>query len=181
MALQRSKNINELCYPFIYEQGYLCDYEVASDELCSHIGHILAFLPEQFSGIKQDLQILQPLIYHMNGSIRGKLAITTEDLDWLMLRYHYYQSLTENRIEGFVLPQGKFPAPQCHLARSAAKKTIRIMVRLDQQGIDVPDVLHRMCNLLCNFFFVLAVYTNQQQSVDEVIFTSKSYKPVIRN
>lgn len=176
MTLKRSKNINELCYPFIYEQSYLCDYEVATDELCSHIGHIMAFLPEQFEDIKNDLQILQPLTYHLNGSIRGKLAITEGNLEWLLQRYQHYQALTENRVEGFVLPQGKFPAPQCHLARSAAKKAIRIMVRLDQEGIDVPDVLHRFCNLLCNFFFVLALTTNQQQGVDEIPFTSLSYK-----
>ena len=176
MTLKRSKTIDELCYPFIYEHSYLCDYEVATDELCSHVGHIIAFLPEQFDDIKSDLFILQPLVYHLNGSIRGKLAITEENLSWLLQRYHHYQRLTENTVEGFVLPQGPFPAPQCHLARSAAKKAIRIMVRLDQKGIHVPDVLHRMCNLLCNFFFVIAIYSNQQQGFTETPFTSLSYR-----
>ena len=175
MTLKRSNNKDELCYPFIYEHSYLCDFEIATDELCSHLGVILALLPEDFTDIAQDLDHLQPLIYHLNGSIRGRLALEETDIQWLLARYHHYQKLTAGRINGFVLPRGPLPVPQVNLARSSAKKAIRLMVRLDQEGVTVPDILHRFCNLLCNFFFVLTLYINQKLGIAETPFISKSY------
>ncbi len=176
MTLKRSKNKDELCYPFIYETSYLCDFEVATDELCSHIGGILTALPESYTDISADLNKLQPLVYHLNGSIRGKLAIEEDDMQWLLTRYHHYQSLIAGQINGFVLPRGPAPVPQLNLTRSAAKKAIRIMVRLDEQGKNVPDILHRFCNLICNFCFVLTIYVNKQSGFEEIPFISKSYK-----
>jgi len=175
MAFKPSKNKDELCYPFIYETSYLCDYEVATDELCNHIGLILSCLPERFKDVEQDLMHLQPLIYHLNGSIRGKLAIEEADYTWLLQRYHHYQCLTEGVVNGFVLPRGPAPIGQIHLARSVAKKAIRLMVRVDEEGRAVPEILAKFCNLLCNFFFVLTVYINHRLGMPVVAFTSKSY------
>ncbi len=175
MTLKKSNNRDELCYPFIYESSYLCDFEVATDELCSHIGGIITLVPSEHEDIATDLDQLQPLIYHLNGSIRGRLAIGEADLQWLLARYHHYQQETAGTIDGFVLPRGPLPSPQLHLARSAAKKAIRLMVRVDEEGVEVPDILHRFCNLLCNFFFVLALTINQRQSVTERSFVSESY------
>jgi len=175
MTLKISKSRDELCYPFIYETSYLCDFEVATDELCSHIGGIIGLIPESSDDIANDLDQLQPLIYHLNGSIRGRLAINENDQQWLLERYHHYQNEVAGKIDGFVLPRGPAPSPQLHLARSAAKKAIRLMVRIDQEGIEVPELLHRFCNLLCNFFFVLAVVINHRAGFEEASFVSKSY------
>jgi len=175
MTLKKSKSRDELCYPFIYEVSYLCDFEVATDELCNHIGAIIGLIPETSNDIANDLDQLQPLIYHLNGSIRGRLAIAENDQQWLLERYHHYQNEVEGKIDGFVLPRGPAPSPQLHLARSAAKKAIRLMVRIDQEQIELPDILHRFCNLLCNFFFVLALCINHRAGFTEQPFTSKSY------
>jgi len=175
MTLKRSNNKDELCYPFIYETSYLCDFEVTTDELCSHIGAIISLLPQQFNEVYADLDRLQPLAFHLNGSIRGRLSITEDDLAWLLQRYRHYRELTRDCIDGFVLPRGPQPVPQLHQTRSTAKKAVRLMVRIDQEGIEVPDTLHRFCNLLCNFFFVLTLYINQQSGFKEVPFASKSY------
>ena len=83
-------------------------HRVAGDELCSHVGHILVYLDTQHSDI-------------------------IADLEWLHRRYDHYKALIEGRREGFVLPQGPVPVPQLHLARSAAKKVIRVMVRLEDE------------------------------------------------
>ena len=175
MTLKKPTNRDELCYPFIYEHSYLCDFEVATDELCNHVGGIIGLLPDNGHDIATDLEHLQPLIYHLNGSIRGRLAIEEPDLQWLLARYHHYQKEVADTINGFVLPRGPAPSPQLHLARSAAKKAIRLMVRIDQEGITVPDILHRFCNLLCNFFFVLALCLNHRAGFVEQPFISKSY------
>ncbi len=71
MALKPGKNLDELCYPFIYETAYLCDYEVITDELCGHIGAVLADLPDEMADLRADLEQLQPLAFHLNGSVHG--------------------------------------------------------------------------------------------------------------
>ena len=173
--MQPGRNRDELCYPFIYETSSLCDFEVVTDELCGHIGAVLSLMPTEMSDIAQDLDRLQPLAFHVNGSIRGRLAIKEDDLRWLNERLVHYRAEVADRINGFVLPRGGVPVPQLHLARSAAKKAIRAMVRVEQEGKTVPMELPRLCNLMCNFFFTLTLVINQRRGVPETPFVSKSY------
>lgn len=166
---------DELCYPFIYETSSLCDFEVVTDELCGHVGMALSALPEAMADLAADLDRLQPLVFHVNGSIRGRLAITENDIAWLHDRLAHYRAEVRDRIDGFVLPRGTSPVPQLHLARAAAKKAIRLMVRIEQEGKTVPMVLPRLCNLMCNFFFTLTLIINKRRGVAETPFISKSY------
>jgi ATP:cob(I)alamin adenosyltransferase len=175
MAIKPTKNLDELCYPFIFEPGPLCDYEVATDELCALIGAILAELPAEFADIQNDLEQLQPLAFHLNGSIRGRLAISEDDIIWLQQRLTHYKTEVKDKISGFVLPRGTKPVPQLHQARSAAKKAIRWMVQIDATGLEVAMVLPRLANLMCNFFFTLTLVINQRRGVEEPEFISKSY------
>ncbi|CDZ94475.1 Cob(I)yrinic acid a,c-diamide adenosyltransferase [Pseudomonas saudiphocaensis] len=97
------------------------------------------------------------------------------DLAWLQSRLSHFQKEVSERLTGFVLPRGSAPVPQLHHARSCAKKAIRAMVRVDQEGIEVPLILPRLCNMMVNFFFVLTLVINQRRDIDEVPFVSKSY------
>ncbi|MDR1994819.1 hypothetical protein [Azonexus sp.] len=173
--MKPGRNRDELCYPFIYETSNLCDFEVVTDELCGHIGAACSLLPADMPDIAADLDRVQPLAFHVNGSIRGRLAIEEADLAWLQARLRHYREEVRERLESFVLPRGTQPIPQLHLARSAAKKAIRLMVRIEQEGREIPMVLPRMCNLMCNFFFVLTLVINKRRCVDETPFGSKSY------
>ncbi len=175
MVLKLSKNLDEVCYPFILERSALCDYEVLTDELCGIVGAILAELPATMGDLGEDLERLQPLVFHANGSIRGRLAVSEEDLRWLRGRLAHYREEVAGRLGGFVLPRGAAPVPQLHRARSAAKKAIRALVRVDAEGREVPDVLPRLCNLMCNFFFVLTLVVNQRRGFVEPAFVSRSY------
>jgi len=67
------------------------------------------------------------------------------------------------------------PVPFLNLSRSGAKKAIRQMVRLEESAIEVPAVLPRFCNILCNLLFAMIVVINQRRSLAETTFTSKSY------
>lgn len=173
--MKPGKNRDELCYPFIYETSFLCDFEVVTDELCGHIGAILSALPAEMTDIAGDLALLQPLAFHVNGSIRGRLAVDEADIAWLQSRLDHYRLEVKGRIDGFVLPRGAAPVPQLHLARSAAKKAIRLMVRVEQEGKTVAMVLPRLCNMMCNFFFTLTLVVNQRRGFAETPFVSKSY------
>ena len=175
MALSKSRDLRELCYPFIFERKPTCDYEILTDELCCQVGAVLAQLPELFSDVQADLQALQPLIYHLNGSVRGKNGIFEENIDWLKSRYDHYGMACGDRVQGFVLPQGPLPVPTLHLCRCNAKKVVRMLVRLDEAGIAVPPELPRFANLLANFFFVLTVYIKARLAVVEVPYKSINY------
>lgn len=176
MKISRSKNIDELCYPFIYEQSLKCDYEILTDELCRQIGGILALMPPEFGDLTAELERLQPIIYHLNGSIRGRCALTEADLDWLRERYVSHREATADAIHGFVLPRGAPPVAELNRASSAAKKAIRLMVRLNtEEGVEIPEVLHRFCNVLCNYCFTLTIVINQRRGLREIPFESGSY------
>lgn len=167
--------MDEVCYPFVHEHSYLCDYEVITDELCTLVGMALSALDPEMDDIAADLERLQPLAFHANGSIRGRLAVDEEDLSWLKQRLHHYSAEVAGRNTGFVLPRGRAPVPQLHQARSTSKKAIRALVRVDEEGICVPDVLPRLLNLYCNLCFVLTQVVNQRRGIDEPVFSSKSY------
>lgn len=174
--MKPSQNMDEVCYPFICETSYLCDFEVATDELCAVIGSALGATPPDMPDLLADLDRIQPLAFHINGSIRGKMAVEEADLQWLLERLAYYRDQAGERMHAFVLPRGAAPVPQLHQARSGAKKAIRCMVRVEQEGREVPAILPRMCNVLCNLFFAMTLTVNRRRGVVEVPFVSKSYK-----
>lgn len=175
MALKSSKLLDEICYPFIHETSYLCDYEVLTDELATLVGMALSSLPTEEMKMIDDLHQLQPLIFHANGSIRGRLALSEENLDWLKERLNAYKAGISSPTRGFVLPRGTGTVPYLHQARSVSKKAIRALVRVDSEGIAVPELIPRFLNICCNFFFVLTQYLNQQHQVEEPVFISRSY------
>ena len=173
--MKPGKNRDELCYPFIYETSVLCDFEVATDELCALIGSAYSLMPADMDDIATDLDRLQPLAFHVNGSIRGRLAVEESDIEWLQERLTHYVGEVHDRLESFVLPRGDIPVPQLHQARSVAKKAVRLMVRVEQEGREIPMVLPRLCNMMCNFFFILTLVINKRRGLVEPIFISKSY------
>ena len=51
------------------------------------------------------------------------------------------------------------------------------MVRLHQQeAVEIPDVLHRFCNVLCNYYFILTIVINHARGEEEIPFESESYR-----
>lgn len=174
--MKSSKNWDEVCYPFIHETASLCDFEVVTDEWCTLIGMAFSATPADLADIAEDLAHIQPLAFHVNGSIRGKLAIEEADVQWVLQRMQHYRQALGEREYVFVLPRGTAPVPQLHQARSAAKKAIRAMVRVAQEGREVPEVLPRICNALCNLFFLMTLTVNMRRGLEEVPFVSKSYK-----
>ncbi len=177
MALKYSGDIRELCYPFIYESSSLCDYEIITDELCTTVGGVITELEGDlcFADICAFLEELQPLIFHLNGSIRGKQAIFEEQINWLSGYFDHFQNEIGNQLKGFILPRGGRPVQLLHSCRSLAKKTVRALVKIDAEGIEVPDVLHRFANMLCNLFFRLTLIINRRQGIIEPEFKSLSY------
>jgi cob(I)alamin adenosyltransferase len=177
MKPKLSKNIDEVCYPFIYESSLKCDYEIHTDAMCRQLGGILSCMPDDLPGLSAELEQLQPLIYHLNGSIRGQCALSEADVVWLRERYAAHRDAVADCLSGFVLPRGRSPVPELNAASSAAKIAIRLMVRLhEQEGVEIPDVLHRFCNVLCNYYFTLTLVINRHRGHSEIPFESASYR-----
>jgi len=158
------------------EKSCLVDYEIRTDSLTTRIGTAITAVHgvEKFNVVLEDLQVIQPNAYHVNGSVRGKLAITEEDLQWLSNRYDYYVDQVHDDIKQFVLPQGSEAAVLLHICRSEAKKSYRALHKVSEER-EVPEILFDYLGLLANVFFVMAVYTNRQLGVKEIPFVSKSY------
>ncbi|MBZ6072832.1 ATP--cob(I)alamin adenosyltransferase [Aeromonas schubertii] len=175
MNPKRPRDKRELCYPFIFETRLQCDYEIATDELCSQVGAVMAMLPAGVEEVAADLDQLQRLIYNLNGSVRGRLGIFENDLDWLKGRYDHYNEANRGRVTGFVLPRGPMPIPTLHLCRCGAKKVVRLLVRLEEDGVAFAPILYRFANLLANFFFVLCVHVKGEMGLPEVEYVSINY------
>lgn len=171
------KDLRYSCYPFMREKSCLVDYEIRTDSLTTRVGVALALIREdkRYKEIFDDLSVIQPLCYHANGSVRGNLAITEDDLQWLSSRYDYYVQLCGEKIKQFLLPQGCIAASMLHVCRSEAKKSYRALHKVSEEK-EVPEILFQFLGLLANVFFVMAVNANQLTEVDEISFISKSYK-----
>ena len=163
------------CYPFMREKSCLVDYEIRTDSLTTSVGAVFSHLTEKEQIVIDDLRLIQPLCYHANGSVRGNLAITEADVQWLSDRYDYYVQQTGDMTKKFVLPQGNGAASALHIARSDAKKSYRALHKVSEER-EVPEILFNFLGLLANVCFVLAVYVNQINDIQEIPFESKSYK-----
>lgn len=170
------KDIRYSCYPFMREKLSCVDYEIRTDSLTTRIGAVIPTLMGDVFGkiVLEDLRIIQPLAYHANGSVRGKLAITEQDLQWLSARYDFYVSEVEQSIQQFLLPQGIESAAKLHICRSEAKKSYRALHKVSEEK-EVPEILFDFLGLLANVLFVMAVYMNKQHHYEEIPFISKSY------
>lgn len=173
MTIKFSGDIDELAYPFIFEDSPLCDFEIQTDELCTLVG--LALCNVQNEQIKTSLEWLQPRIFHLNGSIRGKCGIFEDDIKQLKSDYQLFKAQVTDNNKRFVLPRGTGAVILLHQARSLSKKVVRTLVLVDKSGKSVPDTLPRFANLLVNYFFALTRVINQDLGIKEPEYVSINY------
>lgn len=183
--LRPKSNLDELCYPYIYEDSTLCDYEILTDDLTRMVGwaiNDLAILRKEYSKnvhlikLESELNWILPLCFHLNGSIRGNLAITEEDHQQLLKKYRNFKTITEKSISGFVLPGGVSPVGILNKCSSMCKQAIRLMVKIhNEEHKEVDEILPKFANVLCNYFFTATILINQITNFKETPFISKSY------
>lgn len=157
------------------EEGLLCDYEVLTDGISSYFGLALAIgrergYPEDICSI---LEWLTEAILHVNGSLRGKLAICEEDLRKLYEAYYFYKYRIDNN--GFTLPTGSYFSCIINILRYKTKELVRMLNRIHKEEEEVPDILFSFTNLLANFLYVLSLYINKLDGIDNKPFISRSY------
>jgi len=157
------------------EKSCKVDYEVLSDALTVSIGMVIPYLTNDYEQVLvEDLRHLQHLAYHANGSVRGMLAITEEDVDWLSVRYDFYCEQVGDKIKQFVIPQGCLAALHLHEVRNDAKIVYRALHHAHKEEA-VSELLFQFTGLLSNVACAMALYVNQLNNVDEIPFHTKSY------
>ncbi len=161
----------ELCYPFLYETSVKVEFEILTDKLSSQLGVCASYAEDRF---KNELLYICELVYHLNGSIRGKEAIDENHVSFLKARYKHYEELTKDGVR-FVVPQGSILASQLHVARSMGKEVVRKMFLVKQEGTKISDVLFDFANMVSNYCFLAAIYANKVNGFSEKEFVSRSY------
>jgi cob(I)alamin adenosyltransferase len=167
-----------VAYTFLYDPSadLRCDFEILSDEIASMIGLVRALIDDRVvqdgGELREDLLKISELMYHINPSLRTKIAVTGEELAWLHEKAVRLQVDPSSR---FVVPQGCVPAAYSHVIRSKCKALVRLLSRHAQQGHPVDDILFDFINLFSNYFFALALRLNHVYGVTEVPFTSRVY------
>lgn len=158
-----------IAYSYLKEDSKKCDYEIITDLLASDMGLAMHYVKHIC-----ELERLVALVYHANGSIRGRCAITENDTLWLLSVYDKYQSLVDNH-SNFYLPIGCKGASHLHHLRSMTKMCVRLAYKIEKEQIKVNSLLIDFLNLLSNTLFLMALYENKCENVTEVVFESKSY------
>jgi ATP:cob(I)alamin adenosyltransferase len=174
-----------LAYSFLYDDpgDQRCDFEIASDEIASMIGLLRSLIKDE--AIRAELSRLNELMYHINPSLRTKVAVTEDELEWL------YNRVKENQKEikasfdkatpvrtgapRFVLPQGCTAACYSHIIRNKCKSLVRLLYRYREQGIRIKPILFQFINLYSGYFYSLALKLNRDEGTEETPFTSRAY------
>ena len=164
-----------IAYPFLYDapSDLKCDFEILTDELASMIGLLRAFVNQNY--LRDELEKINELVYHLNPSLRTFVSVTQDDLDWVYDRYIFYKSENENLVKRFVIPQGGICSGYCHVIRSKFKSVVRLLYRHKQNGNEFDNILFNFFNLLSGYFFFFVIKFNKDEGIAEKEFISKNY------
>lgn len=163
-------------YPFLCDDSddLRCDFEILTDELTSHIGLLAALVDDR--DMRDELLKIGDLVYHMNPSLRTRVTITQEEVNWLEERTISIYEEVKGKFEKFVLPQGCEAAAHAHILRAKFKGLVRLLYKHAYGGNQVPDILFDFSNILSGYFFNLALKLNDMYNVEEIEYISRNYK-----
>ena len=175
-----------LAYPFLYDDAsdLKCDFEVLADEISSTIGLLRSFLDDRDKNadpnISEDLSKINELMYHINPSLRTRVTVTAEELEWLhgktqILQKAVEEGLPKTKGPAFFIPQGCTQAALSHVIRCKCKTMVRLLSRYQQQGNPVDGILLDFVNLYSGYFYSLALWFNKNHGVEETPFISRNY------
>lgn len=169
------KDSREISYPFMDEDGLLCDYEILTDGLSSYLGLALskARTGDYPQRVLDDLRWLSEKVLHLNGSIRGKLAIDQSDLAQLNQKYDYYKEKVYHK--SFTLPGGDILAAQIDICRYKSKEVVRLLNKLKKEEVKIEAIILSFANIMANLLYLMGLYINDFVGIRQEKFQSKSY------
>lgn len=164
-----------MCYPYLRETSFKCDFEIETDSLASHIGYAYS-KAGNYPEMKKELTWLCEMAYHVNGSIRGKLAVTDEDITKAIGIHDKYQEMVREETKMFSLPLGTELSGILNLCRSKSKNSTRWAYKVAKfEDVKVDKLVADLLNTMADIFFVMSVYVNKMENQETIEFVSKSY------
>ena len=161
-------------YPFLSddENDIRCDFEILTDSMSSMTGLLASMCPEK----RDELLKVDELIYHFNPSLRTMFTIKKEETEWLLDSIKTMEKEVADRFERFVLPAGSERASLAHVLRVEGKKLVRMLYIARERGLDFSNDLIDFASLISGYFFMLALWLNKIDGVEEIEFQSRNYK-----
>ncbi|MBO4235819.1 MAG: ATP--cob(I)alamin adenosyltransferase [Firmicutes bacterium] len=161
-------------YPFLSDSDadIRCDFEILTDRISSLSGLLAAKCPER----KEEILKVDELVYHANPSLRTHFSITTEEIEWLHSAIQEMQEEVRDRFEKFVLPAGSERGSLAHVLRVDGKQLVRALYKARERGLEFSNELIDFANLVSGYFFMLSLWLNKEDGVEEIPFVSRNYK-----
>lgn len=161
-------------YPFLSDSGddLRCDFEILTDKMSSMTGLLASLCPER----REEILKVDELIYHFNPSLRTHFAIEEDEVNWLLSTIKELENQVKDRFERFVLPAGSTRGSYAHVLRVEGKQLVRTLYKAREKGIEFKDELIDFASLISGYFFMLALWLNKIDGIDEKEFVSRNYK-----
>jgi cob(I)alamin adenosyltransferase len=130
--------------------------------------------------LEEDLCKINELMYHIKPSLRTKVMVRAEELEWLHQKTQTLQMAVKDALPksdqfAFVIPQGCTQAAYSHVIRNRCKALVRLLSRYQQQGNSVDEILFDFINLYSGYFYFLALWFNKNHNIEEHLFRSRVY------
>lgn len=169
------KNMHACAYPFLYEDIMVVDHELITDEIATLIGLLASQVKDK--KLHNDLIWLVRLAWDINGSVRGKNAVSSEVYEQLVKMYQSYQDKTKIDKKRFTLPIGSFAPCLAELVRNRCKQAVRTLY-LVSKTTTVNQVLFDALNVMSNLFYLISLFIRIKNKEPIVTFASSSYKVI---
>ena len=146
------------------------------DELCSHIGLLLAYFPANDEE-RPLLVRIQSNLFIVGSHLATDLSQTPlppsgqlPEGETDVLEQHIDQILDLlPEAQGFVLPGGTVAAAQCHVCRTVCRRAERRIAALAETDIVGTDIIQYV-NRLSDYLFILAKKINFNAGQQEIIW-----------
>ena len=152
------------------------------DELNSHLGMVLALLPNaelpkqaDKNALKDELTIIQHLLFNLGGEIALPefIGIDQTHTHWLEQKIDQMNAALPY-LKEFILPKGSTLVCQIHIARSVARRAERTATTLKQHTPNgMGDDGLMFLNRLSDYLFVLARFATPDNAVSETLWDSQ--------
>ncbi len=162
-----------------YKSDLRIDLYGELDELNSRMGYSYALLPDEFSKIKNFLQILQSALFDLGSNMacefenreKYNLPQLTEELITQIEKEIDEMDQELEPLKNFILPGGSLASASLHLVRTGSRNVERKLVHYEHVTKEIlPPLSIIFLNRLSDYFFVLARYVNKKMQGPEILW-----------
>lgn len=148
------------------------------DELNSHVGLLVCHVKDE--QIKNLLLDVQRTLFTIGGMLAtppesGKITTCKVTVEQVQALEHSIDHLHEGLPpwRGFTLPGGCIAASQAQICRTVCRRAERRICELSVQESGVDSTLMAYVNRLSDMFYVLALYLNNTEGVEEIFWSAR--------